>query len=769
MRANHQLRNALLAVLASGVPCAPVLAQSGASATGLEEIIVSARRREENLQNVPVAVTAFSGEQIERANIQDFYEIVDRVPGLVMNPDNITEPNIFMRGIGTDIESSASNPSVAIFVDDVYISRAGGTQSELWDLERVEVLRGPQSTLFGKNVIGGLIHFVTSKPTQDFNARAEATAGDYGLLALRGAVSGGLTDTIAAGVSASYRQHDGYAKNTLTGEDMEDLEATAVRGSLRFMPGDDLDVILSADYTRRRGSGRYIDMSFSFPNEGSTTGRNDAFINPDRRRGPISGPPGGPSGSGRSEVDDAGLTLHVNWQSSIGKLTSITAYRDSELLGSENSAGTYFDWDNIIPFDTPNEDVPDDFYFQVKSEDVKQFSQEFRLASTSDGPWSWITGIYYLNEQIDRSEQVDFLFPDIFWYEGRENVTGDTDGDSYGIFGEATYAWQNGLSLTAGIRYSKDEKAYDYSHTGYPVSGDYDPPITAPEGFTAKADDSWDAWTPNVVLSYQRTDDQLYYARIARGYKSGGFAAEGDALNPEVAAVPFDPEYAMNYEVGAKLDLLDRRLRFNPVLYWTEYTDLQTQQLVTINPDAPPDNVIVNAGAARARGLELEVVAVPLDGWQLYGNYAYLDCEFTEDLIVDGENQKGNTCRRSPENSFNLGTRFDFALGTLGMANIDINYSWQDSLYFDNDNNSRTEVDSQYTLDASTGLTANDGRWQVTLWGKNLTDELNLSGRALVGLPDCRDFACELPTNYTRFDSYFPPRTYGVTFRWNFE
>ncbi len=760
MRTSAYLRSVMATALASGSPAMPALAQEAALATGLEEVVVSARRRDESLQDVPVAVSAFSGDQIERQNIQDFYEIVDRVPGFVINTDNITEPNMFMRGIGTDIEASAANPSVAVFIDDVYISRAGGTLGELWDLERVEVLRGPQSTLFGKNVVGGLVHFVTRKPDQEFNARVEASAGDYSLIGVRGSISGPLTDTVSASLAAAYRERDGYATNTLNGEDMEDVEASGVRGHLRVAPNEDLDVLLSADYTRRRGAGRYIDISYS--------PRNAAFINPDRRRGPISGPPAGGSGSGRADVDDGGVSLRVEWQTGAAELTSITAFRDSEVVGEENSAGTFFDWPNVIPFVTPYEDVPDDFFFQTKTDEAEQFSQEFRLTSTGDGPWSWITGVYYLKEKIDREEFADYLFPDIFWSSGQETVVGKTDGDSYGIFGEATYTWESGLALTAGVRYSRDEKTYDYAHTGAPVSGDYRPPFTIPEGFTAQASDSWDAWTPNVVLSYKPADNQLYYAKIARGYKSGGFAAESDALSPDEATIPFDPEFALNYELGAKLDLLDNRLRLNPVLFWTDYTDLQTQQLVIVNPNTPPDNVIVNAGEARARGLELEIVGVPLEGWQLFGSYAYLDCEFTADLIVNGENQKGNTCRRSPENSFNVGTSVEFPLSSLGLAHLELGYTWQDSIFFDNDNNPLSEIDSQSSLDASVGLTADDERWQLTVWGKNLTDELNVSGRALLSLPDFRTFEFA-GFNDTILDSYLPPRTYGVTFRWNFE
>ena len=333
---------------------------------------------------------------------------MQRVPGFLVNFDNITEPNLFMRGIGTDIEASAANPSVGIFIDDVYISRAAGALADLWDLERVEVLRGPQSTLFGKNVVGGLVHYVTAKPTREFNSRAELTVGNYQLLGLRGAIGGPLSDRTSAKLSFSSRQHDGYAFNTETQNDMEDLDSATARGHLLFEASDSLEVLLSADFSRRRGTGRWVEITYS--------PRNAPFVTPDPRSGPSSGPPMGPSGDGRSDVDDGGASVRVTWEGASTTLTSLTAFRDSKVIGEENSAGTSFDFANIEPFVTPESSIPDDFFFQTKVDKARQLSQELRLQSNdSDSAFSWMAGVYYLNEKIDRDEDVTYLFPDIFW------------------------------------------------------------------------------------------------------------------------------------------------------------------------------------------------------------------------------------------------------------------------------------------------------------------------------------------------------------------
>jgi iron complex outermembrane recepter protein len=763
------------------------LEESASQPAGLEEIKVTARRRQESEQTVPLSITAMGADQLANQHIDSFVDMASKVPGFVAKPYNVTQSNLWMRGIGTDIPTSASNPAVAIFIDDVYLSQNGALWGDLlWDLERVEVLEGPQSTLFGKNAVGGLVNFVTRKPSQTPYASAELTLGNYGEVDARAVAGGPLSSTLAASISLSSQAHNGYETNTLDGNTFDQLSGLeTVRGHLRFTPSDDLDVLLSADATRRRGTGRYIDITY--------TTRNQMFVNPSREGevsgpvcsqvtgekfannfggGPLNGPLDCESPEGVANVDDYGTSLRIDWKTGLGKLTSLTAYRDDDILAEENSAGTYMDFAGITPFVTPNDSIPDDFYYQRWANSARQFSQELRMTSDSTGPLSWIGGLYFLHELIDDTAIQNFLFPDIFWYGGTQIEVGNTRGNSYGAFAEGTYRWDSGFGVTVGGRYSRDEKDWYYSHTGYSTTGSYGKDVNGvqiptPQGFNASTSDSWSAFTPNFVLDWKSAPGQYYYFKIARGYQSGGFGAT-TAGNPQEAEVPFKPEYALNYEAGAKLDLLDRRLRINPTVYWTDYTDLQ---ILTLVPGFVAADIISNAGKARSRGAELQIDAAPVHGFELYGNYAYLDCTITASTLTPSIygaviDINGKQCRRAPKNSFNVGSRVESGAGTIGTLFAEVDYSWTDRFFSDNDNNSTSAVGAEYHLDGSLGLKSRDGRWEVSVWGKNLTNQLLVSGRVALVTPDCRTFVCD-HQSLTVFSGYLPPRTYGVTFRWN--
>ena len=769
---------------------------AGADTARLEEVVVTARHREESLQTVPVTVTAISGDQLMKQHIDNFADVINKVPGFVVNPDNVTQPNLFMRGIGTDIRTSASNPGVAVYIDDVYLSRTAALNGDLWDLERAEVLEGPQGTLFGKNAVGGLVNFVTRKPTQTPYATAELSLGNYNTVIARAMASGPLSDTVAASLSFSSQSHDGYETNTLTGGKFDSLSAQTARGHLRFTPSDDLDVTLSGDVTHRRGSGHLMVIGYTTRNQAyvpsspfaapvsgpvcsNVTGQQ--FAN-DYGNGPLNGPLNCAPPDGTQNVDDYGTSLRIDWKTGLGKLTSLTAYRHSNIFFQANDAGTAFDFAAIDPvYGSPTatdpSTLPDDFYYQQKAEHVSQFSEEIRLASDSSGPLSWMTGLYFLHENIDRDVTENFMFTDIYWYSGTGHVTDNTVGRSYGVFAEGTYRWANNVGVTLGGRYSSDHKDWDYLHNGWSLAGSFGldangNQIPTPQGFTAKSSGSWSAFTPNLVIDWKRAAGEYYYVKVARGYQSGGFGEEDSANTPAQAVQQFKPEFAMNYEAGAKFDLLDRKLRINPTIFWTDYTDLQ---ILTLVPGFIATDLISNAGSARARGAKLQVTAAPARGLEIYGNYSYLDCKITGSTpttAVDGTpiDINGYTCRRAPRNSFNAGTRVEWGAGALGSMFLQADYTWTDKFYFDNDNNSISAVGSQSRLDASLGLQSSDNRWEFSLWAKNLTNQLLVSGRTALVTPNCNVSPYDCSSNSeTVFTTYQPPRTYGMTVRWNFK
>lgn len=783
-------RTLIAASIIATVPLAsPVLAQGASGA--IEEVVVSARKRDENLQDVPLSVLAIDQESMSRANMQNLYDISSRVAGMKLSVSNITDAEIFMRGIGSDIQSAAADRAVGIFIDGVYMARNTGSLTDLYDLERVEVLKGPQSLLFGKNIVGGLIHYVTRKPTDEFTAKAEATIGDYHQTDFSGAISGPLGENVFGSLSGISRSRDGYARNTATGKDQEDLDSNTVRAQLRFTPSEDLDILLSADTTRLRAGPRWVDVAAAGDSDAvsfiqffgidppaflpgwNIPSRNAAFVNRDERRGPK-------NVDGYQDADLWGGSARIDWQLSESlQLSSITAYRKGEIKIREDGGGLFFDTPLLAGNGIPDiaaiatqfandplgfiAVVPDDYFDQIKTDDVTQVSQELTLAWKQSEALNWRFGAFFMNEDIERAEAVNWLFPDFNYFiayaccgggdafgpdtGGTSTAVTESDADNFGVYAEVIFDITDALSLDAGLRYAKDEKDFTVSRGGLPFDGNY---VNGP--FTGKDSASWDEWLPTVSLSYKLGEAATLYARYAVGYKAGGWNGE-NALDSTISKVSFAPEKAKSFEVGGKFDLADGRVRFNVAAYFTKYDDLQTQQFVTNDPRFPPNNVIVNAGnGTEAKGIEADFTIAPVEGITLFGNYAWSDCEFTGTLIVDsnGTDIDGNTCRRTPENSYSVGAQFEGSVGSGSMFGR-IDYNWTDRFYFDNEN--LIENDDEFTLNAAVGYTTADRRWELSAWGKNLTDELNNSSLfSLFG---------------TLYANYTPPRTYGMTLRWN--
>lgn len=753
----------LSAMTALTMPELAFAQDAGTSDGRLEEIVVTARKREENLQSAPLSVAAFSGDALEKSGIDEFSEIASRVPGFTLNPDNISEPNIFLRGIGTDIESAASNPAIGFFLNDVYLSRAQGTAIELFDLERVEIVRGPQGTLYGKNVVGGAINFITRKPTDEFRAGAEAGIGNYGSFDVKANVAGGLGEGLSGSIAASARHHDGYAYNSFTGNDVEDLDSYGVMAQLRYQPDDKLDLLLTGDLTRRRGGGKWVDIQIP-------SSHNVPFVNPDRRRGPN-------NIDGKQDADLGGVHLSANYDTGSGTITSVTAYREAKFAALNNDAGSFIDFtkmiygpDGRIDFGAIDHSLfNDDYYINDKDETAKSFSQDLRFRSDFDGPFNLLAGLFYQHESVDRTETADYIFVE-FYAQGKEIAETRLKSDTWAAFAEGTFDFTDTLGVTAGIRYTKDSKRFSvYRETvGDFLGAEFeDENGNFTRAFTASDKQSWDAWTPSINLHWQPAKDIYVYGLVSKGYKSGGWNGE-NATNPGEARVAYDPEYAMNYEVGAKTTWLDNRLRFNLTGFWTEYKDLQTQQFVIFDPNLPADNVISNAGKARVKGIELETALVPFDGLTLFGNYTYMDAKITGDLISTElqydpscfcsvpvpTNLKGNVLRRSPKNSFSIGGDLTLPVSSRINAFVRADYNWTDDFFFDNENSARTRQKSVGVLNGSVGIATDDDKWELRIWAKNLTNELYESGKSdVIG---------------SVLVSYNPPRTYGATLRWKY-
>lgn len=753
------------------------------------EIVVTARKREESLQDVPISVQAFGSEALAQAGIKDFSEIAYRVPGLKLSAERAVDTELFIRGIGSDIQGAGADGAVGIFVDGVYMSRGTGSLVDLYDLERVEVLKGPQALRFGKSVVGGLINYVTKKPGDTLEGSLEGTYGNYNKIDVAGAVSGPISETLGFGLAFSSRNHDGYAINT-RGGDEEDQNAQSIRAQLRWQPNATLDINLAADYTRHRDGARWVDVivpgnsnevtynSYFAPPIASLPGfvlpnRNAPFQSAEHRRGAH-------NFTGFQNADMYGVSSTIEWKASDSlSVVSQTAYRDSSLQAREDGSGLFFNFPldpvtnapdvtsaMLAGLDTYLATVPDSYFDSGKGEDITQFSQEFRLSWDNNGPLRLEGGVYYLRENIRRAEDVNFLFPDFQAitefafamayggtpaspFPGSNHTVTTSHNDNIGIFGEISYDLTDRLTLDAGIRYAYDRKNYTNNRSGESFEG-------APVNFTVGEKRSWDAWLPSATLRFEPNDDVTLYARYAKGYKPGGWTGE-DANNPAEALVSFDPETADSFELGAKLALANRRVFINAAAYYTLYDNLQTNQFLSPGPGVPPDNFVFNAAnGTRAYGLELGVEARLTDSISISGNYAYSKCNFTGTLIIDddGTDLDGNSCRRTPKHAFGIAANLDQPISDnlVFVAGSDFQYTGAN--FFDNPNTPILKFDEEILLNARIGLRDVDRKWELTAWAKNLTNELNYTSKlALFG---------------TIYGTYIAPRTYGVTARFNF-
>lgn len=729
------------------------------SAKGIEVIQVTARHRAESLQSTPIAITAIGEAEIKAAKINGLDDIAARTPGFQMNAYNASEPELFMRGIGSDIESAGAAAAIGMYVDGVYIGRGTAGAMDLFDLASVEVLRGPQGTLYGKNVVGGAINFITKRPTfGEAEGNAELTLGNYGLLEGRAYVTGGLSDKVAGKIAVSGLTRGGYGKNTFTGNDADDLSRHAARAQLLYDAGDAVEMLFTAGMTKSDGTPRVKHIGYS-------EGRNQAFISHNPREDLN-------SVDGYEDTDSQEFSLKVDWVNSVGRLTSITAYRSNGYDFFENAATGLVDRSQVFdPWGDPADNTVgsdeelaalqvDDEWLSGKSEDAKQFSQEIRLAGDNGAQLNWIVGAFYMREDIRRSEVVDYWFHTPWGTTaGKLQNTTSSINDSYALFGQMGYRFTDKLSVTSGLRWSRDEKDFsgtaggrrfdNWDNLHEDINGN-----RVPEYAFATAD-SWSSWTPSLSVEYQYSPTVFLYYSLAKGYKSGGFNGEG-MEKAEEAVIAFRPETAWNNEIGFKTQNSNNRVRLNGALFHTEYTDIQSQVWISTGPNTPDDLQVMN-GSGVAKGLELEATALVTDNVTLNLSYGYLNAKFTKDLLVDDENLNGNKMRRSPEHSINLYAKYHWTIKNLGDASLRVNYQRTSEYFFDNSNDPLTKVGSEFNVDIVASLVSFNDTWNVQLWMKNVTDELNIGSTTLYAAWDD-----------TVFNAYKPPRTFGLTVGYRF-
>ena len=694
------------AVLLFPTAAPPVQAQSDGEADSsvIEEVIVTARKREESLQDTPISITAFSASTLEEANMVDLRDIGKYTPGMSFTSYGMGSNEagaIFLRGIGQSDHMVTTDPGVGLYIDGVYVGRNQGAALDLLDLERVEVLRGPQGTLFGKNTIGGAVNVISRKPTGTAGGHVSLTAGEDGRL--NGALSGELPlgDQAAVSVSLLSKHRDGVGEQIFTGSETGDEDSLSGRAQF-YWHGQSAEFTLALDASRVRQAA----MPHSFYEQAGWLGVAPCYQQAGDGYAPCpAGTEGDPFDSySLDDLDTAqdlfGVSATLEWDVADGLvLKSITAYRDMDYLGS-------------LEFDGAPQRIV--YYRETGSSD--QFSQELQLTGTQGESVEWIAGLYYFTEDGDNDQDND-------QFGALGHRLTEVETESYAVFGQATARLTDRLSLTGGIRYTEESKDYDLVFRSLDANGAQaygsagEPLYVVPP---TELDDTWDAVSGTVNLSYAVSEGVMVYGTYSRGFRSGGYAARPSALSSVGA---YDPEYVNMYEIGMKALTLEDRLRINAAIYRNDYQDYQAQVNRVGNRF---DTRVLNAAEAEIDGAELEVTALFSPNFRVDATFAYTDAKITKVDLDPSLEANFSASHRLPyvsKYTFSISPQFDFSLANGAGLLARLDYSYRDD-FFGQIANSPFEREKGYGLVNARIEYRSAGRdWSVAVYGINLADE----------------------------------------------
>ena len=676
-------------------------AEEESSSFALEEVIVTAQKREENLQEIPVSAQAFSAEDLRILGTDTVSELIYVAPSFNAGGLGGSQQVMGIRGIVDFSRNPGVDPRMGIYIDEVYQGQGYSADQPLLGLENVEILRGPQGTLFGKNTVSGAINLVTKKPTEDFEGQLSATYGNEGQVKAQAYFSGGLTDTLLGSLAVSYDQRDGLYRNTFLNQDTGDYDRISSRGKLLWVATDALDFTLSLDYTRR--------------NSTEPTGTERAIPAFETRAG--------------FEADDLvefwGVGLHANYALDSGyDLVSITAYRDSKFVLTGD--------DDMLPFD-----------IQISAFDEfnKQFTQELRIQSPSDGAFTWLAGLYYFNSDRSTGRRAIFgkdlyniLIPALAPF--AERLTGYADvpskvkNDSYAVFVHADWAITDRFSTTFGVRYTEDKKSVDWQQVNHPDDPEFAASINPafaqiPGIFFGAINREYEGdrkehdTAPTIALNYQVNDETMTYIRYGKAAKSGGYNADFMLLGLDY--FEYDQESMHSYELGLKSTMFDDRVRLNLAGFKMDFKDYQVFQFVE-RPGTTPTVELTNAGKVSVDGVEMELTWVPIDNLRFVANSTWLDATYDVYLNPTGQDYAGNSLPYAPELKYFLGAQYMLQLAS-GTITFDLDYTSVSRQFTDPGNLAVDTIDSYNLVNARVAYTPQNGNWELALWGRNLGDE----------------------------------------------
>ncbi|MEE2693170.1 MAG: TonB-dependent receptor [Pseudomonadota bacterium] len=722
-------------------------AETGARERG-DEVVVTARRREESLQDVPVAVSAFDDGRIAELQADTLSGLQYATPNFYFDQGDASNAVIYLRGIGQNDSLAFADPGVGVYIDDVFIARSQAAFLELFDVQRVEVLRGPQGTLYGRNTIGGAVKFVSTTPPDQFDAYFEAGGGNYNFATVKGGLGGPIAPGVLNGKLAfSYTRRDGFNENTVTGEDDGDINSFSGRAAFLFTPSERFEFLLSVD-----GKIDRPDTSRSPVRETPITGAPD----PDGMPATLVTYPAASdpyvvdvNANGLSDLSGFGASLTSRWKASDAlTIEAITSYRT-------------LDFD--LNLDTDGSPLP--ILDILLLQDQSQFSQELRAIYDDGGRFTFTGGFYYFHDDdttfsgVDNGSATIFGFPvTLFGFPSSALAQTDQITNSYAAFGDASFALTDRLNISAGLRYTYEKKRSGRLFENFfdtSVSTiDNTPPFLQGVGVAGapiSGEADFDAFTPKVSVSYKFNDDAMAYATVSRGFKSGGF--DGRATS-DFGFQPFAPEFVWSYEGGLKTSWFDGALIANAAYFYNDYTDLQVTSFGADPISGVFVSLFTNAAAARIHGAELELFAQPTDRLSLTGTVGWLDAKYNEfNILVGGvvTDVSDRPMVNAPRWNASLGATYEQPLGNgvTAVAHVDGAYRGERA----------TEITAspeltqgrRGLLNAFVSLKADDDRWEIRGGVKNATNEtIRVQGFNLSEFPG------------VQLGFYTAPRTYDV-------
>jgi iron complex outermembrane receptor protein len=728
LSAKHRLLASAGALILAAT-AAPAWAAADTDTT-VGEVVVTAQKREQNLQDVPAAVSAFGESQLQAQSVGSLTDLSAKSPNVVLAPVGAYPyaSAFYIRGLGfADVESTFE-PSVGVELNGVYLARNSGALQDMFDIASVEILRGPQGTLYGRNTIGGVVSVKTKRaaPGQAFGGQVQGTLGDNGRQEARVGLDLPVHETVGLRLSGLYKSYKGYNHNLTTGRREGDNEVLSGRATLSFEPNDQFDATLVADFDHEKGSGA------SFRNA-SLPGQVYYNLSPDTGSPVFSAAQRAKASDVRNvygntpvvaKINTWGLALTMNYDTALGTLTSVTGYREFEDTVQSDYDGTAVN-----------------FFLALREQTHQQFSQELRLGGEV-GKVTYVVGAYYLNQSYDITNTQSGLI-----YSGaRVAQVASQENAGWALFGQFDWAATEKLTLTAGGRYSFEEKEFRNRPLFFPASRTYS--------------SDWDNFSPKLGANYKFSDDLMAYASWSKGFRSGGYNGRAASYT---SAGPYGAETVDSIEAGLKIDLLERRVRLNGAVFSATYKNMQTGAQ-GLTSSGVYESIVTNAGKAKIDGAEAEAILALGGGWRVNANLAYLDARFDKnftDLTSDGINNPTNNADLpmiyAPEWSGSFGVTYETET-PYGQLTANANAVYTDDMYTSGgviNRTSNVQVRPANTLYDATLSLSNDAGWRIAVWGKNLTDEDVINNTFGLGaLGELR--------------IYQPPRTYGVEFGYKF-